>query len=429
MTNPDEMGSASGSQTRGSVSPVDTSDCLLRVEGVSKKFCRNLKQSLWYGLQDVCRELSPWAARKESISNYRPDTLRDGEFWACRDVSFSLNRGECLGLIGHNGAGKTTLLRMLNGLVTPDQGSIEIRGRVGALIALGAGFNPVLSGRENIYVNASVLGLTKKETDKRLDEIIAFSELEEFIDAPVQSYSSGMAVRLGFAIASTLEPDVLLLDEVLAVGDMAFAIKCLNRVRDLVSNSAVILVSHQMNSISNFCNRVILMEHGQVVTDTSDISVAIDQYNRMIKIVPSTVGCGQFSIRSIDLDVPGLSIEDGIPHIDQGMSGVLKLELEIESSVKRCQVTPYIADETHSSMIGFPLVDEQGKEICFSPGLHRITVPLGDLEMNPGNYSFIFLAQEIDTGHYLRREQGLFPFRVRAAGLKWGKFSRPARIS
>ena len=157
--------------------------------------------------------------KKSSSGLVTPEaSLRDGEFFAVKDVSFELRRGDCLGLLGHNGAGKTTLLKMLNGLIKPDAGSIMMRGRVGALIALGAGFNPILTGRENIYINGSVLGLTKKEIDAKIDEIIDFAEIREFIDMPVQSYSSGMAGRLGFAVATALDPDVLIVDEVLAVG-------------------------------------------------------------------------------------------------------------------------------------------------------------------------------------------------------------------
>jgi lipopolysaccharide transport system ATP-binding protein len=164
------------------------SDTLIKVEGVSKKFCRSLKKSLWYGMQDLGNEVI--GKRHGGNGELRPD-----EFWAVDDVSFELKRGECLGLIGRNGAGKTTLLRMLNGLIKPDTGRIEMRGQVGALIALGAGFNPILTGRENIYVNASVLGLSKRETDAKIDNIIDFAEIGEFINMPVQSYSSGMAVR------------------------------------------------------------------------------------------------------------------------------------------------------------------------------------------------------------------------------------------
>jgi lipopolysaccharide transport system ATP-binding protein len=191
--------------------------------------------------------------------------LRPDEFWAVKDVSFELRRGECLGLIGRNGAGKTTLLRMLNGLIKPDTGKIEMKGRVGALIALGAGFNPVLSGRENIYVNAGVMGLGKREIEEKLEEIVDFAEIGEFIDAPLQSYSSGMQVRLGFAASTILDPDVLILDEVLAVGDTSFRYKCYRRMDQMRSRSAVIFVSHDMPNIGRICNLAMVMQKGQPI--------------------------------------------------------------------------------------------------------------------------------------------------------------------
>jgi lipopolysaccharide transport system ATP-binding protein len=254
-------------------------DILIRTEGVSKKFCRSLKKSLWYGVQDILSDLNPFRGNGTLNPRFpsgeaaplpgdsRPSAasrLRADEFWAVNDVSFELRRGECIGLIGHNGAGKTTLLKMLNGLLKPDRGRMEMRGRVGALIALGAGFNPILTGRENIYVNGAVLGLKKKEIHSKLDEIIDFADLREFIDAPVQGYSSGMAVRLGFAIASACQPDVLLLDEVLAVGDMAFQTKCFNRLGEIRRNgTGFILVAHNMHQITRFCDRVLYMRKGK----------------------------------------------------------------------------------------------------------------------------------------------------------------------
>lgn len=232
-------------------------DILVRVEGVSKRFCRDLKRSLWYGVQDTVSDL---IGRDGSTHDLRRD-----EFWALNDVSFELRRGECLGLIGHNGAGKTTLLKMLNGLFKPDNGRIEMRGRIGALIALGAGFNPILSGRENIYVNGSILGLTKREINEKIDGIIAFADIGKFIDAPVQSYSSGMAVRLGFAIAAAIKPDVLLLDEVLAVGDVGFQAKCFNTLAEFRKRgTAFILVSHNMHMIARYCQQVMYIRYGQV---------------------------------------------------------------------------------------------------------------------------------------------------------------------
>src|SRR5579859_2800592 len=188
----------------------------IEVAEVSKRYCRSLKKSLWYGLRDMGNELTG--------RGQQADRLRPAEFWALRDVSFGVKRGESVGLVGHNGAGKTTLLKLINGLVKPSSGMIKVRGSVRALIALGAGFNPVLTGRENIRVASALLGFSERETRDRFDEIVAFSELEEFIDTPVQSYSSGMLARLGFAVAVHTRPDILLVDEVLAVGDLRFEI-------------------------------------------------------------------------------------------------------------------------------------------------------------------------------------------------------------
>lgn len=233
------------------------SDTLVSVENVSKKFCRSLKRSLWYGLQDLGSEVI--GSSKENA------TLRKDEFWALTDVFFELKRGETVGLIGRNGAGKTTLLRMLSGLIKPDMGRIEVRGRMQALIALGAGFNPVLTGRENIYINAAVLGIPKKEVDRRFDEIVEFSGISDFIDAPVQSYSSGMTVRLGFSVAVHMEPDILLVDEVLAVGDIPFRAKCHRKLGELKEKGIPwILVSHDMGTIRNRTDKVVFLQKGHI---------------------------------------------------------------------------------------------------------------------------------------------------------------------
>ena len=262
--------------------PVSSSsqEALISVSAASKKFCKSLKKSLWYGVQDIISELNPLSS--ESAVRESKLKLRDSEFWALRDVGFELRRGECLGLIGHNGAGKTTLLKMLNGLVQPDFGRVAIRGRVGALIALGAGFNPILTGRENIFVNGSVLGLSQREIEQKLDEIIDFAEVGDFIDSPVQNYSSGMTVRLGFAIASNLQPDVVLLDEVLAVGDEKFQLKCFERIGRLLNDGvAGILVTHQMQHVERTCTRCLVMDHGRVALDSGNISEAAQLYREL----------------------------------------------------------------------------------------------------------------------------------------------------
>jgi lipopolysaccharide transport system ATP-binding protein len=244
-------------------------DTLIKVNNVSKKFCKEFKQSLWYGLTDLFLEF---------FGKKRTQQLRKKEFWAVKNVSFELKRGQCLGLIGHNGAGKSTLLKMLNGLIKPDEGQIEMYGKVGALIELGAGFNPILTGRENIFINGAVLGFTKKEINNKLNDIIEFSEIGEFIDMPVQSYSSGMKVRLGFAVASQLEPDILIIDEVLAVGDIAFRTKCYNKISQLLHKTTVIFVSHSMTQISRISNTLLLLEKGLTKYIGNNIDLGLTYY-------------------------------------------------------------------------------------------------------------------------------------------------------
>ncbi|MEO2064653.1 MAG: ABC transporter ATP-binding protein [Christiangramia sp.] len=244
-------------------------EILVKVEGLSKKFCKDLKTSLWYGVNDLLSNFR---------GNHQKRNLREKEFWAVKDISFELRRGECLGLIGHNGAGKSTLLKILNGLIKPDAGKVTMKGRVGALIELGAGFNPILTGRENIYNNGAILGFSRKEIDEKLDEIIDFAEIREFIDMPVQHYSSGMKVRLGFAVAAQMQPDVLIIDEVLAVGDLGFTLKCYQTIDEILPKTAIVFVSHSMPLISRVCTKIILLEHGNSLYQGEDVGYGIDCY-------------------------------------------------------------------------------------------------------------------------------------------------------
>jgi lipopolysaccharide transport system ATP-binding protein len=247
-------------------------ESLIICDNVGKKFCRDLRKSLWYGLVDSVNELRRRAADDA-------DELRPGEFWSNKGISLEVKRGECLGLVGRNGAGKTTLLKMITGLIKPDQGRIRITGTVGAMIALGAGFNPVLTGRENIYVNASILGLSTRQIEDRIDEIVEFGELSDAIDAPVRTYSSGMNVRLGFAVAAVMvKPDVLILDEVLAVGDLAFRNKCLTRMAEIMKTSAVIFVSHTSPIVNRYSTKVAWLNAGRLVRVGEPASV-IEEYS------------------------------------------------------------------------------------------------------------------------------------------------------
>jgi lipopolysaccharide transport system ATP-binding protein len=192
----------------------------------------------------------------------------DNVFWALKDVSFDIGRGEVVGIVGRNGAGKSTLLKILSRIVEPTGGTARLRGRVASLLEVGTGFHPELSGRENIYLNGAILGMRKFEIDRKFDEIVAFSEIEEFLDTPVKRYSSGMYVRLAFAVAAHLEPEILIVDEVLAVGDYAFQRKCLGKMQDVATDDGrtILFVSHNMGALAQLCERGILLEHGTVTT-------------------------------------------------------------------------------------------------------------------------------------------------------------------
>ncbi len=213
--------------------------------------------------------------------NYLLRTRRR-QLWAIRNVNLAAARGECLGIIGRNGAGKSTMLRMLSGVTAPTEGSVTIRGRLAPLIAVGVGFHPELTGRENVYVNGTMLGLTRDEVDARFESILDFAQIGRFLDTPVKFYSSGMFVRLGFAVAVEANPDILLVDEVLAVGDIAFQVKCFDRMMEIrQSGTTVLVVSHNLHAIRMMCDRTAVLEHGELRFD-GDTSDAIGLYHDLL---------------------------------------------------------------------------------------------------------------------------------------------------
>lgn len=354
-------------------------EVLVSVQNVSKKFSLNLRSSLKYGALDIIKSTVGLKINKD---------LRPNEFWAVKDISFKLRRGECIGLIGHNGAGKSTLLKVLNGLYAPDKGQIVMKGKVGALIELGAGFDPILSGRENIYNNAAVLGFTKKQVEEKIDSIIEFSEIEQFIDMPVQNYSSGMKVRLGFAIASHLEPDILIIDEVLAVGDLGFILKCFSIIDKLLPNTAVIFVSHSMPMISRICNEIILMDHGKVTYQGKDTGKGIDAYYDMFKTdKTSEIVFETHEVKLISSKILEKEIKDNSYEIE--WSSNFKVELELENI--NLEKDPYICFAVYDKEqrgIAEVFPENQNLEGHFLPGQKKkFTFEIKNFNFSKGIYS------------------------------------------
>lgn len=258
------------------------SEVVIRVEGLSKKYqlgtigtgtlSRDLNQ-LWAKLRG---KENPYSHLESESRNFQKD-----DFWALNDINFDVKHGDVLGIIGKNGAGKSTLLKILSRVTTPTQGEIKIKGRIASLLEVGTGFHPELTGRENIFLNGAILGMNKNEISRKLDEIIAFSGVERHIDTPVKRYSSGMNVRLAFAVAAHLEPEILIVDEVLAVGDAEFQKKCLGKMKDASGEGRTILfVSHNMGALQALCHRGILLHSGKLIFDGS-VGQAIDAYSQL----------------------------------------------------------------------------------------------------------------------------------------------------
>ena len=257
-----------------------TSDAVIRVEGVGKRYTLGANSGERYtALRDVIANSARNLLRRRLAAGRREPASE--AFWALQDVSFEVKRGEVLGIIGRNGAGKSTLLKILSRITEPTQGQIRIKGRVASLLEVGTGFHPELTGRENVFLNGAILGMHRAEIKAKFDEIVAFAEVERFLDTPVKRYSSGMYVRLAFAVAAHLEPEILIVDEVLAVGDAEFQKKCLGKMDDVARREGrtVLFVSHNMGAINLFCGRAILLQRGKLVLDGPTSQVTRKYYN------------------------------------------------------------------------------------------------------------------------------------------------------
>ncbi|WP_439670928.1 ABC transporter related protein [Cupriavidus necator] len=384
------------------------SDLLLSVNNVGKKYAKSLHQSLSYGLTDIIRE---------SVGRRRGEELRVGEFWAIRDVSFDLRRGECLALLGGNGAGKSTLLKMISGMLALDSGKIDRFGRMEKMIELSSGFSPSLTGRENVRLKAKIMGATGRGLTNKLEEIVEFSELEEFIDTPVQYYSSGMKARLGFALSVAMEPDILLIDEVLAVGDLGFRMKCYARVDEMRSRSAVILVTHSMNHVARMATSGLVLRKGRVELSGS-VQECIAKYQDVVGF-RRPVKEMTFHPERVEFDVIG---ESRLLESEADIAYGCAVRIEgVNKSDRDLTISVFLHDAG-----GTALVEWNSKR-----GAHTISsgenfgVELDQLKLCPGHYMFRLVGFDCDGAQQFLSE----PFRFRVLGEYLGNTSmQPAGL-
>jgi lipopolysaccharide transport system ATP-binding protein len=361
------------------------SSAVIQGEGLGKRYRRGLAADpgLRHALERFVK--SPLGAFRRK---------KDESFWALKDVSLQVNEGEVLGLIGRNGAGKTTLLKILSRITKPTIGWAEIHGRVGSLLEVGTGFHPELTGRENAFLSGAILGMAKSEIARKFDEIVAFAELEKFIDTPVKHYSSGMYVRLAFAVAAHLEPEILLVDEVLAVGDITFQKKCMGKMGDVArAGRTVVLVSHNMAAINALSTRVVMMKDGGIVFDGPTAEATARYYAESLDVAESGTslleraregnGKARFSTVSVQpLDSAGGRIEVAYPGCD------LRIEAEIicQSEISDCNLAMIIYDAN-----GFRVIDantaQKGELVSIRGGQKaHASFHLRNVLLRPGKY-------------------------------------------
>jgi lipopolysaccharide transport system ATP-binding protein len=353
------------------------SDVALSVDQVYKKFRRG-------ELYDSLRDLVPGVARR-LLRGPAPGELAEREFWALQDVSFQVRRGEAFGVIGANGAGKSTILKLLSGIMKPTRGTLAIRGRVSALIEVSAGFHPDLTGRENVYLNGTILGMTRREIARKFDEIVAFSGLEEFIDTPVKRYSSGMFARLGFSVAAHVDPDVLIVDEVLSVGDFVFQQKCVERMNQVIhSGATVVFVSHNLRAVGELCGRAVLLDRGRVIATGPSEEVIRTYLARAEGRRVLEGGSGVF--------VSDVRIGDGSgprAHFASGDRVVVDVDLVSRGRFERLAVVVGLKDSREYNVFNASSESLTGRTITLEPDQTiRCTFEL-QLHLAPGRYRFV----------------------------------------
>ena len=377
---------------------MDVSDVSIEGINISKKF---RKGESFNSLRDLIPALMGQALKRAS-----GDRLEKKEFWALKDLSFQVGRGEALGVIGNNGAGKSTLLKVLCGIMKPTTGCLKVNGKLSTLIEVGAGFHPDLTGRENIFLNGVILGMSKSEIRRKFDEIVDFSGLGEFIDTPVKRYSSGMYARLGFSVAAHVDPEILLVDEVLSVGDWTFQNKGAQKMEQLIKGGAtVVFVSHNLRAVAKLCNRCILLEHGKIVMNGP--SEEIIGYYLNPKLEGSTAEISQSKVRILGMTV--IKSGDEKERVNTGEKVLVKVTVRSQTRCNDLSLHLYIRDanfyivfQTSTYLLGYEdicLIEGEEKEFCIELSMH----------LGTGLYYIGAVARskfDMDSGQYDRKFPG-----------------------
>jgi lipopolysaccharide transport system ATP-binding protein len=405
---------------------MSSSDVVIRVEGLGKKYTLQHQQAEGYrALRDVIAESAKAAGRRlnpfslagqlQRASRQGPEVSmhpREEEFWALKDVSFEIRRGERVGIIGRNGAGKSTLLKILSRITEPTTGRVEICGRVASLLEVGTGFHPELTGRENIYLNGAILGMTRREIRHKFDEIVAFAEVERFLDTPVKRFSSGMYVRLAFAVAAHLEPEILVVDEVLAVGDAAFQKKCLGKMEDVADQEGrtVLFVSHNMAAITKLCSQAILLEKG-ILKCLAKSDHAIKQYINATEGLSGYSDLEEFNHRKGDasilfkwVKVSKHADERECQHFSIGEDVCINFCIESKSLVSSIKIAVEIKNSGGINICNVIDVDS-GFQINTIDGARVYSVCFEDIRLYPDTYHvslWISGTESIDPYDYVQ---------------------------
>ncbi|HVU80084.1 MAG TPA: ABC transporter ATP-binding protein [Candidatus Paceibacterota bacterium] len=384
---------------------------IIEIQGIGKKYDINHQRGGYIALRDVLaymlkRPFSFFKAKAKRAIGFD----KKEEFWALRDVSFNVGKGEVVGVIGRNGAGKSTLLKILTGITPPTEGRAVMRGRVASLLEVGTGFHPELTGRENIFLNGAIIGMTRREIARKFDDIVAFSGIEKFLDTPVKHYSSGMYVRLAFSVAAHMEPDVLIVDEVLAVGDAEFQKKCLGKMEEVTRSDGrtILFVSHNMAAVAALCKKVVVLEHGKVVF-YGPTSEAIDFYLNRFALAsshePASLELDHGAVRFSSFTFNGTPSEQS-PHIASGEPLTIGVRVESKDPSGTLNIAYSIRRRSDGVMVVFSHAELEGVRLTSASGIVEATFDMPRLA--PGDYILEFSTKLNDVSGVGEKEIGFF---------------------